>query len=220
MRALEIGLAVLAIALAIIPILSYAVARFYYTPGVVLRVSGQQNGGPIPLPSSNDVVWLGVSTEKNANVLIKEIWVKHQANELELTSAVGRTVTGFGGIEFPGEEGSIISTFDRDFPVALRFIGSWLVARRYFKLFPFGYKAKDGVQSFGVEVLVYAKIDDADIGFPWDMVGTKTYKHQWSLKFNVEKFAGSSDEKLKRYGFRLGPGEAMMAGYTIKKGNE
>jgi hypothetical protein len=198
--------------------MSYTVTRLYYRASVTTRIGGQDNGGPVPLPSPNDMIWLGVSTKHDAKVLIREVWIEHKLDQIQLSSSVGQMVTGFAGEHFDGEEGSIIQTLDRDFPVALRFTGSWIVTRGVFKLLPVSYKWKDGARTVDLRIITYAKIDDADVGFPWDMVNTKTDKVESVFSLMNEDFKGTQDDKLKRYGFKLAPGESLMAGYTVNKG--
>jgi hypothetical protein len=87
-------------------------------------------------------------------------------------------------------------------------------------LFPFNYKAKSGVKTLVFEILVYAKIDDADVGFPWDMVSPKTYKSQALFTLTIEDFKGPLDDNLRRYGFQLRPKETILAGYSVTKERE
>lgn len=201
MSLLDLGLVILA-AIAILPIISYTVSRFYYRPKIVLEVGGQQSGYPIPLPSQRDLIYLSVATEKSKKVLIKEVLVESKSNDVD---------------ELASKEAKRTITLDKEFTTALHFSGSWLITKKYAKLFVFSYKAKEGIVQFPLKIIVYAKVDESEVRFPWDMMSPKIHKHESVLQFKVEDFKGDLGEKLKRYGARLGPRETVMAGDTIER---
>jgi hypothetical protein len=198
---IELWLGILGTILALIPIFSYLVLRFYYNPRVFLTVGGQQSGTPIPLPSSNDKMYIGIGTKSSKEILIKEVLVQYRSQDAEIVS----------------NEGSQTLTLDQDFPVALHFSGSWIIKSKHSKLFMAGYKVKEGIHQFQIKIVVYAKVDESEISFPWDMIPPKIHKQEFILQFKVEDFKGSLDEKLKKYGYPLGPREGIMSGYTIER---
>lgn len=198
---IELWLGVLGTVLALIPIFSYMVSRFYYDPKIFLTLGGQQSGSPIPLPSPNNKMYMVVGTKSSKEILLKEVLVQHRPQDVEIFS----------------KEGSQTLTVHRDYTAALHFSGSWVIKRRYSKLFMVGYKVKEGVHLFPMKIVVYAKADESGIPFPWDMILPKIHKHESTLQFKVENFEGKLDDKLKRYGYPLGPGEAIMAGYSFER---
>jgi len=196
---LELWFGVVGTVLALIPILVYIVSRVYYHPKIFLTVGGQQSGTPIPLPSSSNEISVGVGARSNKETIIKEVLLQFSSQEVEL---IGGTLT---------------TTLDRDFPAALHFSGSWIIKAKHSKLFRARYKVKKGIQQFQIKILVYAKVDESEVSFPFDMIPPKIHKCEFIYKFEVEDFKGNFGEKIKRYGFPLGPGEAIMVGDTIKR---
>jgi len=83
---LELILAIITIILALIPLIFYLISRFYYDPKITIIVSGQQSGTPIPLPSSNDEIRLGVTSARNEDVIINEISIQFKRILLHLKS--------------------------------------------------------------------------------------------------------------------------------------
>ena len=187
--------------LALIPIFSYIVSRFYYNPKVLLTLGGQQSGTPIPLPSPKDKMWIGISTKSDKNVLIKEVLVQYNPQYVEILS----------------KEATLTPTLLQDYTTALQFSGSWVIKRKYNKVFVVGYKVKGDVKLFTIKIVVYAKVDEAEIPFPWDMLPPKIHKHQSILHFKVENFKGNFNEKIKRYGYSIAPKEGIIMGYTMER---
>ena len=187
--------------LAIIPIVSYIITRVYYRPKIFLKIGGQQSGTPIPLPSTRGQIWIGVGTMIDKETIIQEVFLQSRSNEVELNS----------------KEGFLTITLDEDFRSALHFSGSWLIKKMNSKLFVARYKVQDSIKQFPIKILVYAKIDESEVPFPWDMILPKIHKYEFIAQFKVEDSKGKMIENLKKYGYPLEPGESIMAGYTIER---
>lgn len=238
MVTLELVLGIFATILALVPIIIYIIARFYYRPDISLKVSGEQGGKTIPLPSYEGNFMLGITTNLKKSVVIEEVRIDFNPEHLKLFEdkkavtyafdAVGEKGTGqivvreqisddilphpqeHSATEFP--------SLNNVFPTTLRLSESPIISRDYIKLYAFKYKCKDNLSEFQIKVQVYFKLQDYELEFPWDMFMPKTQQHSEVLHFRIDQnFKGDSRQMLLRYGFPLEPKKTAMLGKTLER---
>ncbi|GFO96343.1 hypothetical protein ig2599ANME_0531 [groundwater metagenome] len=238
MSTLELGLGIFATVLALVPIIVYIIVRFCYRPNISLKISGEQSGKPIPLPSYEGNFMLGFTTNLKKDVVIEEVRIDFNPEQLKLFEdkkavtyawyAVAEKGTGqleireqisddilphpqeYNAAEFP--------SLNNVFPITLRLSESPIISRDYIKLYAFKYKCKDNLDEFQIKVHVYFKLQDYELEFPWDMFIPKTQRHSEVLNFRIEQnFKGDSRQRLLRYGFPHEPRKTIMLGETLEK---
>lgn len=238
MATLELVLAIFAIILALVPIIIYIISRFYFRPNILLKVSGQQSGKPIPLPSYEDSFGLGITTNLKKDIVIEEVRIDFNSKQLMLiedkkaVTYAWEAVTDKGttqleytekisdNISHPLQEDDVATfpSFNKVFPTTLRLSGSPIISQDYIKLHVFKYKCKDSLGGFQIKVHVYFKLQDYELEFPWDMFMPKTQQHSEVLHFQIDQnFKGDGRQKLLRYGFPLEPKKTMMLGETLER---
>ena len=191
-------LSVIALLVALTPLFLYVVARYYHSPKVIIKLGGEKVDTRVRVPSGGGSVWLGISTRSAHEVIINEVSVLAKDLRAKLV-------------------GPATTSFDKEFPIGLRFSGAWLTRNNYFKLLTFGCGVKEGTTEFPLKFVVLAKVDESTIGFPWDLIPPKSTRFEFTREFVVETPPQDDGERLKRYGFRLEPGQAIMVGETVER---
>lgn len=238
MATLELGLGIFAAVLALVPIIIYIIARFYYHPNISLKVSGEQSGKPIPLPSYEGNFMLGIATNLKKDVVIEEVRIDFNPEQIKLSEdkkAVTKAwyaVTDKGTAQLDIREqisddilphpqeynAAVFPSLNNVFPTTLRLSESPVISRDYLKLYAFKYKCKDNLGEFQIKVHVYFKLQDYELEVPWDMFMPKTQRHSEILHFRIDQnFKGDSRQRLLRYGFQHEPRKTIMLGETLEK---
>ncbi len=238
MATLELVLGIFATILALVPIIVYIIARFYYRPDVLLKVSGQQSGKPIPLSSYEGNFMLGITTNLKKDVVIEEVRIDFNPEQLKLledkkaVTSAWYAVTDKGTAQLEIREqisddilphpqeynADAFPSLNNGFPTTLRLSESPIISRDYIKLYAFKYNCKDNLGEFQIKVHVYFKLQDYELEFPWDMVMPKTQQHSEVLHFRIDQnFEGDSRQRLLRYGFQHEPRKTIMLCETLER---
>jgi len=234
MAYLDLGVAIFAVILALLPISSYLVSRFYYCSSISIRVSGDQSGDPIPLPSASDSITFGITTDSDKEVVIEDVRISFNPKEVELNEdreAVTRAwhmVTDKGTAQVDVQEGSdgspepqsSVNYFPRDstFPAILRMGGSPLVTKEYLKLYAWKYQTTENAMKFQVRITINHRLQEHEMKLPWDMFPPRLRTFTKILNFQVDKEPlAEGRENLLRYGFMLKPKESSTLGRGMEK---
>lgn len=212
-------------------ILIYVITQLYYKPNISLIVGGQIIGKPTPVPSHEGLIYLGITSDLEKDVLLEEIRVEYDESYLHLSIkedlateamwAVSETEGNklivrqklkqdeFG--EIPDKEyGTVIrdTTLNHEHPEALVISSLPRVKADFIHVYGLEYKSKN--EEFSFLVKVTSKIEEYEIGPPWNMFSVGSYQHSELLNFKIDDEPEiDSTKRLIRYGFPIAPGKTL-----------
>lgn len=212
-------------------ILIYAITQLYYKPNVSLIVGGQIVGKPTPVPSHEGLIYLGVTTDLKKDVLLEEIRVEYDESYLHLSikedlateamwvvSEAERTKISVReklkkdeNGEIPDREyGAVFrdTTLNHEHSEALLISSLPRVKADFIHVYGLEYKSKN--EEFSFLVKVTSKIEEYEIGPPWNMFNVGSLQHSELLTFKIDDEPETdSSKRLLRYGFPIAPGKTM-----------
>ncbi len=208
----------------------YAVSQRYYKPRITLIVGGQQSGTPIPVPSNEGSIWLGITTDLKKDISLEEIRVEYDDGLLDIslkkelateevwakaqTGTVNMTVQEYfdENEELPLKEYGRVTiehSLNHSHPVSLVLSSLPKVKADFIHVYALGYKSTQDEFSFIVRV--FSKLEEYEIGPPWNMFSFGSHRHTQSISFKVDSDLDLDDsQRHSRYRFLLGPGKTMM----------
>lgn len=187
---MEITAIILSI-IATIPFCAYLWLRWFYSPKIIIRVGGDQQGvEPIQVPERGDVPF-GVSTGSKLKAFISEVWVSFNDEEVDLYKTKG---------------GERRITTDNQFPMAILFTGRRVVKASYLQTNHFDYEPK--ADTFSVKITVRATVDEAELPFLLNMFPVPKMITARVIKFKVVKEMAND---LKKLGLTMLPGESIQS---------
>lgn len=235
MSALELGLGILATSVALVPILLYAIPRVFLNPKIILKISGQQSGIPIPLEAHRAGITIGITANSKKEIALEEIRIDFDPDDIDLaedrkavTEAVHAVaekdtaqlqvyeqINSERAARYQSSESFIHPSLDKTFPARFRLAGLPIVSRDFIKLYALKFRPKRELVEFSIRVIVYFKLQHYEARFPWDMFPPRTNRHSEILRFMLERdFKGDETASLHRYGFQLDPGKSASLGET------
>lgn len=186
--------------LALIPVFAsigiYLFSRSKYSPRLLFRMSGEQEGDPIPLKQRHGEYLFGVGTDNIHKVIIDEVWVHFREGEISLRNA----------------RAEIELTVDKYYPSAAHFKGPWTVVEKHWKGFWLSYEVKKGIEKFSLKFIAKGHIEETEIKFPFDFISPKRSVFQRIARFEVSEIKRGKLLGLKEIGFMLGPKETISVG--------
>ena len=205
-----------------------------FSPIIHVMVSGQQSGTPIPLPSSEDSIYIGLTTKRKETIVIEELQILFDEAEVHLeleekpqTSAWFAS-TAEGSAEMtvreriaanretiPREEGKSAFSYNHGLPDTVIISDPPRIRRQYIKLYVFKYKTSKKNKRFSLKLQAKAKLDEYELKPPFDMFPNIKKVHTEELQFVVEQDLHlDKSQRLVRYGFSIPPGKAVDVGKT------
>lgn len=177
--------------IALIPLGTYFLLRWPYSPRILIRVGGDQQGTePIQISEKGNVPF-GISTGSKVKAFIYEVWVGFNDDEVDLSETKG---------------GEKRITADTQFPLAILFSERRAVKRGYLQTNYFDYEPK--ADNFSVKILVRAEADEAELPFLLNMFPVPKIVSERIVKFKVIK---GITHDLKKLGLTIGPGESIQS---------
>lgn len=208
----------------------YAVSQRYYKPRITLIVGGQQSGTPIPVPSNEGSIWVGITTDLKKDISLEEIRVEYDNNLMELSlkkdlateevwasaekGTVNLKVREYieENEELPLKKYGQITrehTLNHGHPVSLVLSSLPKVKADFIHVYALRYISKQDEFSFLVRV--FSKLEEYEIGPPWNMFNFGSHRHTQSISFKVDTDLKLDDsQRHSRYAFLLGPGKTIM----------
>lgn len=208
----------------------YAVSQRYYIPRITMIVGGQQSGTPIPVPSNEGTIWLGITTDLKKDISLEEIRVEYDNNLMELSlkkelateEMWASTQKGTASMavreyfdeneELPIKKYGQVSrehTLNHQHPESL--VLSSLPKVKADFIHVYGLKYKSTQDEFSFLVRVFSKLEEYEIGPPWNMFNFGSHRHTESISFKVDTDLSLDDsQRHSRYAFLLGPRKTMM----------
>ena len=185
----------LGLVLALFPVFAsiwiYLFSRAKYSSNLIFRISGEQQGEPIPLNQKQGSYMFGVSTQNTLKTIIDEVWVHFKVEELSLASI----------------KGEVELTTDRDYVASVHFKGPWTVIEKHWQGFWLSYEAKKGIDNFLLKFIAKGHIEETEVRFPFDFISPKRSIVQRTVNFKVR----SGEASLLKDGFKIGPGEGLSS---------
>lgn len=205
--------------------------QFYFKPNIEIIISGQQSGTPIPLPSHEGTIYLGVTTDLKKDVSLEEVRVEY-GTELGLTVRKDLVTNAFWAQTEKGTakmkilekiEGESNEIPHRDFGKVVRdtslnlshpdaLVLSSLPKIRADNIYVYGLDYKSENDEFTLFIKVIAKIEEYEVGPPWNMFSINSHQHTQSISFKIDKELIDESKRLLRYGILLAPGKSMTLG--------
>lgn len=211
-------------------IIIYMISRLYYRPRISLIVGGQQSGTPVPLPSNEGMILLGVTTDLKKEVVLEEVRVEYDDNRLDLSwkedlateELLGVTEKGTAKVRirerFDSTDGipermhgqvTRDTPLDHKYPEALVLSGLPKVRADFIHVYGLRYKSMQEEFSFLVRVI--SKLEEYEIGPPWDMFTFGSHRYTQSISFKVDADLNMDNaQRLLRYGFELHPRKTII----------
>lgn len=175
----------------LIPFCAYLWLRWFYSPKIIIRVGGDQQGvEPIQVPERGNVPF-GVSTGSKLKAFISEVWVSFNDEEVDLYKTKG---------------GERRITIDNQFPMAILFPERRAIKQGYLQTNYFDYESKAG--HFSVKITTRAETDEAELPFLLNMFPAPKMITARVIKFKVVK--GMAND-LKKLGLMMLPGESIQS---------
>ena len=177
--------------IALIPFGAYLWLRWFYSPKIIIRVGGEQQGTEmIQVPESSNVPF-GISTGSKLKAFVSEVWVSFNDEEVDLHKTKG---------------GERRITTDNQFPMAVLFPERRAVKQGYLQTNYFDYKQK--TDNFSVKITVRAETDEAELPFLLNMFPEPRVIAERVVKFKAVK--GMIND-LKKLGLIMLPGESVQS---------
>lgn len=187
---MEIAAIILSV-IALVPFCAYLGLRWFYSPKIIIRVGGDQQGiEVIQVPKSGNVPF-GISTKSKRKAFISEVWVSFSDEKVDLHKTKG---------------GERRITTDDQFPMAVLFTGRRVVKDGYLQTNHFDYKAK--TNEFSVKIVVGAEADETELPFLLNMFPAPKIIAERVVKFKIVK---GMECDLKKLGLTIGPGESIQS---------
>lgn len=212
----------------------YAISRIKFSPIISVMVSGQKNVTPIPLPSSEGSIYIGLTTNRKGTVIIEELQILFDEAEVQLEleekpqTSAWFAATAEGSVDvtvreriatdretIPHEEGKRAFSYNHDLPDTFIISGPPKIKKQYIKLYVFKYKTLKKDEQFSLKLQAKAKLDEYELKPPFDMFPNIKRTHTEELQFAVEQDLHlDKNQRLVRYGFPIPPGYAIEVGKT------
>lgn len=177
--------------IALIPFCAYLWLRWFYSPKIIIRVGGDQQGSEmIQVPESGNVPF-GISMGSKLKAFVSEVWVSFNDEEVDLHKTKG---------------GERKITTDNQFPMAVLFPERRAIKQGYLQTNYFDYESKAG--HFSVKIITRAETDEAELPFLLNMFPAPKMITARVIKFKVVK--GMAND-LKKLGLTMLPGESIQS---------
>lgn len=187
---MEIAAIILSI-IALIPFYAYLWLRWFYSPKIIIRVGGDQQGiEVIQVPESGNVPF-GISMGSKLKAFISEVWVSFNDEEVDLHKTKG---------------GERRITTDNQFPMAVLFPERRAIKQCYLQTNYFDYKQR--ADNFSVKITARAETDEAELPFLLNMFPAPKVIAERVVKFKVVK--GMIND-LKKLGLTMLPGVSIQS---------
>ena len=187
---MEIAAIILSI-IALIPFCAYLWLRWFYSPKIIIKVGGDQQGmEPIQLSEKGNVPF-GISTRSKLKTFISEVWVSFDDDCVDLSKTKG---------------GEKRITTDNQFQMAILFSERRTVKQGYLQTNYFDYEPK--IDNFSVKIIVGAETDETELPFLLNMFPAPRVTAERLIRFKVAKGMGHD---LKKLGLTIGPGESIQS---------
>ena len=174
-----------------IPFCTYLWLRWFYSPKIIIRVGGDQQGVElIQVPESGNVPF-GISTKSKLKTFVSEVWISFNDEEVDLYKTKG---------------GEKRITTDNQFPMAILFPERRAIKQGYLQTNYFDYEPK--VDHFSLKITARAETDEAELPFLLNMFPAPKVITERVIKFKVVK--GMVND-LKKLGLTMLPGESMQS---------
>ena len=174
-----------------IPLCTSLWLRWVYSPKIIIRVGGDQQGVElIQVPESGNVPF-GISTKSKLKTFVSEVWISFNDEEVDLYKTKG---------------GEKRITTDNQFPMAILFPERRAIKQGYLQTNYFDYKPK--VDHFSLKITARAETDEAELPFLLNMFPAPKVITERVIKFKVVK--GMVND-LKKLGLTMLPGESMQS---------
>jgi hypothetical protein len=198
-------------------------------------VSGQLSGTPIPLPSHNGSISLGITTNQNKTILIEDLQLGFNETEIRLQIEEKPQTFAWYAISpdgpakisvsekiakekenMPREEGKNVFAYNHIFPNAFIISNPPKIKKQYVKLYVFRYSVNQNVNSFSLLLKIKTKYDEYELKPPFDMFpNIKNYQSE-VLNFKIDPdLSLDKNQRLARYGFPHPPGTTIIVGKTL-----
>lgn len=188
MEMLDLGV-ILAV-LGLTPLAVYLASLFFAQTGIFLRVGGERQGEPIPVPPAGRIHF-GVSTTSRRKITIEEVRVECNPVHVSLEAGPGLQVG---------------STLADDYSVGQLFTGPRMTTHSKVQGFFSPFKARN--DRFNLRFVVYSKVDETELPFLLDMLGSRRQKTMRLVRFEVDRTRTKWEPR--DHGIYLDPGEALM----------
>lgn len=177
--------------IALIPFCAYLWLRWFYSPKIIIRVGGDQQGVElIQVPESGNVPF-GISTKSKLKAFVSEVWVSFNDEEVDLYKTKG---------------GERRITTDNKFPMAILFPERRTIKQSYLQTNYFDYEPK--VDHFSLKITARVETDEAELPFLLNMFPAPKVITERVIKFKVVK--GMIND-LKKLGLTMLPGESIQS---------
>jgi len=210
----------------------YAVSQRYYKPRITIIVGGQQSGNPIPVPSKEGEIWLGITTDLKKDIALEKIRIEYDDKLMDLSikkelateemwASTQKGTARFSVREYFDENeelpmkkfGQITRehTLNHKHPESLVLSSLPKVKADFIHVYGLGYQSTQDEFSFLVRV--FSKLEEYEIGPPWNMFYVGSHRHTESISFKVDTDLNLNEsQRHSRYSFLLGPGKTMIIG--------
>lgn len=176
---------------ALIPFCAYLSLRWFYSPKIIIRVGGDQQGiEMIRVPESGNVPF-GISMGSKLKAFVSEIWVSFNDEEVDLHKTKG---------------GERRITTDNQFPMAVLFPERRAIKQGYLQTNYFDYESR--ADHFSVKITIRVEADEAELPFLLNMFPAPKVIAERVIKFKVSK--GMVND-LKKLGLTMLPGESIQS---------
>lgn len=173
--------------LALIPIAIYGIQRWMYSPKIIFRVAGEQNGEPIKTSHVGRINF-AVSTKSSHKIILSEVFVGFSPDKVDLSKTKG------------AETRVDVNT---EFPMTLLFPEKRTITKKHLQANYFDYETNNS--EFLIKFTAFVNVDETEIPHVLDMFAPKKIRVERIVKFNVAK-----DNELFKKGLRLAPGESVL----------
>src|SRR3989344_4372761 len=186
---MEIAAIILSI-IALIPLCGYLWLRWFYSPKIIIRVGGDQQGVELIQVPEKDSIPFGISTRSGLKTFISEVWVSFNDDCVNLSKTKG---------------GEKRITTDNQFPMAILFSDRRAVKQSYLQTNYFDYEPK--IDNFSVKIIVRAETDEAELPFLLNMFPAPKIIAKRLIGFKVAK---GMEHDLRKLGLTIRPGESIQ----------
>ncbi len=177
--------------IALIPFCAYLWLRWFYSPKIIIRVGGDQQGVElIQVPESGNVPF-GISTKSKLKAFVSEVWVSFNDEEVDL---------------YKTKSGERRITTDNQFPMAILFPERRAIKQGYLQMNYFDYEPK--ADHFSLKIAARVATDEAELPFLLNMFPAPKVTAERLIRFKAAK---GMEHDLKKLGLTIGPGESIQS---------